>query len=83
MARGGSRPPTAGVFVLKLPDDDVLGDLFHQAVVNRVKGEHFSIGLRNYSELLLAELQGQIYAAAHRREYRVKQAERAAGNHSP
>jgi hypothetical protein len=54
---------------LHTPCDAILDALFVQALVGLPKGQVYPVGLRRYSELLVAELQSQI-AAAERRENR-------------
>jgi hypothetical protein len=55
--------------LLHTPSDAVLDALFVQSLVGHVKGEGYLVGLRRYSELLVAELQAQV-AAAERRAQR-------------
>jgi hypothetical protein len=54
--------------VLSLPPDTVLDALFVQACLTRPPGEPYIEGLRRYTELLLVELQGQVFADAPRQD---------------
>lgn len=54
--------------ILKPLPDGVIVDLFQQAIVGRRPGDPYINGLRELTRLIEAELQGQIYAAAHRLE---------------
>lgn len=57
----------AAIIIQPLPDW-VLVRLFNQAIIGRQKGEPFLDGLRCYTRLIEAELQGQVLATAHYRE---------------
>jgi hypothetical protein len=59
-----------------MPPDTVLDDLFVQACLTRAPGEPYIEGLRRYTELLLVELQGQVFDAAHTRAYDAERRER-------
>lgn len=58
-AKGYKFPLFRPVTIEPLPDD-VLAALFEQAVVTRPKGEPYIEGLRRYSRLLEAEIQGRM-----------------------
>lgn len=49
-----------GVATIEPLPDDVLAALFEQAVLTRPKGEPYIDGLRRYSRLLEAEIQGRL-----------------------
>lgn len=75
MPRGGARPPTKGVAILQPLDDRTLDALFKQSIVGSYRGEPYLDGLRRLARLIEAELQGQIYQAAHRQQWPSRRAE--------
>ena len=58
----------ASAFLLRPPPDEVVDELFKQAVATGYKGEPYLQCMRRFTDLLTLELQGQVFEREYHRE---------------